>query len=753
MPYVGQDIPHDSATGHVSGKSMFIDDFPPMHGELLVGHVGSPVAHGRIRSVDISLTKNMPGVAAVLLAFDVPHNRFGPAVHDEDVLASEKTQYVGQPIVLIAADTLANLNAAKKTVVLDVEPLEAVLTIDAAIERDQFLCPPRKIERGDIDKAFREAPRTLSGELHIGGQEHFYLESQACLVVPGEANTFTVHSSTQHTSEVQTLVAEVVGVPFNHVTCICKRMGGGFGGKETQAALPAILAALIAQRTHRPARFVYNKDDDMRYTGKRHPFKTIYRAAFDDAGTLLGVDLQLFADGGCSTDLSLAILERAMLHSDNAYFIPHFRVIGRACRTNYPSNTAFRGFGGPQGAVGIENILEEIATVLKLDALDVRQRNLYGITDRNVTPYGQIVGNNMLPAVFEKLRVDSHYDQRRREIQHFNATSPTHIRGLAMTGVKFGISFTRRTLNQANALVNIYVDGSVLVSTGATEMGQGVNTRIRQIVADDLGVDYDTILVTATNTEKNNNTSPTAASSGTDLNGAAAADASKRLRERLASVAAKMLADKAGGLMAEPASLQFERGVVWDDRVPSHRLTFQQVVCEAYMLRVNLGERGFYTTPGVDFNRETGKGHPFFYYTHAAGCSEVEINRFTGEFHVPRVDLLVDVGQPINPGIDRGQIIGGFIQGMGWVTAEELRYSPAGALLSYSPTTYKIPNVSDVPEIFNINFIENPNNTMSIKRSKAVGEPPLLLGISVWAAVKDALRSAAGGENVKLALP
>jgi xanthine dehydrogenase large subunit len=527
----------------------------------------------------------------------------------------------------------------------------------------------------------------------------------------------------------------------------------------------------------RPARFFISKDDDMRCTGKRHPFKAFYKVGYDDDGTIHALDLKLFSNGGCSLDLSLAVLERAMLHSDNAYFIPHFRVTGRVCKTNLPSNTAFRGFGGPQGVAAIENVIEEISQKLGIDALEIRRRNLYGAPpplprysvgqgrgegargvevddSRNETPYGEIVANNTLGKLFETLTHTCDYANRRRAIDDVNSSSRTQLRGLAMTAVKFGISFTRRTLNQANALVNIYQDGTVIVTTGATEMGQGVNTRIRQLVADELGISYDAVIVQATNTDKNNNTSPTAASSGTDLNGAAAVDACAKLRMRLLDLAARMLGETASGIHPEPSLVTFREGYVFDQRLPGRRIAFKALICQAYLERVNLGARGFYATPGVDFNRETGKGHPFLYYTNGVCCSEVLIDRFTGEMRVRRVDLLMDIGESINPGIDRGQIVGGFVQGMGWVTSEELKYSPKGELWSHSPTTYKIPNISDLPEIFNVATLPNPDNVVSLRKSKAVGEPPLLLGISVWAAVKNALAySRANGDAVALPLP
>jgi xanthine dehydrogenase large subunit len=759
--FVGKDIPHDSAAGHVSGTSQFIDDITPSADELLAGIVPSPVAHGKLKRLDVSAARALPGVLAVLTSHDIPgENEFGPVIKDEALMVEEEASFLGQPVALIAAENSAALEAARAAVVCEMQELPPIFTIDEAIAGKSFLGGERRIARGDPAEGFLQADHRIEGFLHIGGQEHFYLESMACIAIPGEDRTMTVHSSTQHPSEVQAMVAEVLGVPFNHVTVICKRMGGGFGGKETQAAQPAMMAALLAARTRRPVRFLYTKDDDMRFTGKRHPFRINYRAGFTNEGRITALELELYSNGGCSTDLSFAVLERAMLHSDNAYYLPNISILGRVCKTNLPSNTAFRGFGGPQGVAGTENVIEEIAHALGRDALDIRRANCYGIEDRNVTPYGQIIRNNTLPELFASLRRECDYDSRRAAIQQFNGNSPTHLRGMALSAVKFGISFTRRTLNQANALINIYLDGSVQVSTGATEMGQGVNTRVRQIVAEELGIDYGQVLMMPTSTEKNNNTSPTAASAGTDLNGAAAVDGCERLRARLARVAADMLAESKDGFAGEPQTIRFDGGEVFDARAPKRKLSFVQVVQRAHELRVSLGERGFYATPGVDFNRETGRGTPFLYFTNGVACSEVLIDRLTGELKVTRADLLMDAGKPINPGIDRGQIVGGFIQGMGWVTTEELMYGPKGNLWSCSPTTYKIPNVTDVPETFNVRFLDNPHNDVSLYRSKALGEPPLLLGISVWLAVKNALTYAgakglfipATGERIVLAL-
>jgi xanthine dehydrogenase large subunit len=754
MPALGRDIPHDSAITHVTGESTFIDDMPPVHGEVLVDTYGSPVAHGTLRGIDLAAARAVPGIVALYTAADVPGaNCFGPVLQDEFLLACDEVMYVGHPIVIIAATSRRAINIARQKIKVTIDELPPIFTIDDAVKARSFIGPLRVIERGNAKRAIDAAPHRLKGKLISGGQEHFYLESQAAIAIPGEGGQMVVHSSTQHPSEVQGLVAEVLHVPFNAVNVICKRMGGGFGGKETQAAQPAMFAAIVAKQLNRPARVVYTKDDDMAITGKRHPMRADWTVGFDDAGRILGLSIDYLSNGGCSADLSLAVMERAMLHTDNAYYLPEVRITGQVCRTNLPSNTAFRGFGGPQGCVNIENIMEAIATATGRDPIDVRRANLYGIDDRNVTPYGQIVRNNTLHGLFDQLERTSDYRKRRHAVTAFNKSSRTQLRGLSLTAVKFGISFTKQHLNQANALVNIYTDGTVLVTTGGTEMGQGLNTRVRQIVADELGVNYTNVRIGATDTAKNNNTSPTAASSGTDLNGAAAVDACSHLRGRLAEFASKLLSDNESGLFPSPASIVFRDSKVWDDRRPDVSFTFKELVMQAYLSRVNLGQRGFYATPGVDYNRDTGKGTPFLYYTNGACATEVLIDRFTGEVKVDRVDLLMDIGVPINPGLDRGQVVGAFIQGMGWVTNEELKYSAKGELLSHSPTTYKIPNIGDVPPVFNVEMFDNPNNTISLKRSKAVGEPPLLLGLSAWTAVKDALRYVDSDAASELQLP
>jgi len=756
MSAVGRNIPHDSARGHVTGESIYVDDMPPLRGEVLVDFYWSPVAHGRIRSVDTTRACNVPGVVALFTHHDLAHNVFGPIIQDEVLLAEDVVMFIGQPIVVIAAESREAIRAAKSEIKVEIDPLEPVFTIDEAKKRRDFIGPVRRIARGDLERGFAEADHILEGVWVNGGQDHFYLESQAALALPGEFDALTVHSSTQNPSEVQHVIAHLLGVPINKVTVVTKRMGGGFGGKECQATHPAAIAALVAQKLKRPARVAYSKDDDMCVTGGRHPFQNDYKVGFKSDGTITAVKFDLYSDGGAFNDLSTSVMGRAMTHADNAYYLPNVEITGSVCRTNYPPNTAFRGFGGPQGIITIENALEEIAYFLGKDPVEIRKRNCYGTDDRNVTPYGQTVANNHLPLLFEQCSDQAEYAKRVTEVRAFNATSKTHLRGIAGTAVKFGISFNTKFLNQANALVNVYLDGSVQVSTGATEMGQGVNTKIQQIVADEFGIDPELVIVMATSTEKNNNTSATAASSGADLNGSAAADGCRKIRTRMAEFAANYFARIGGALSGaptpDPDHIVFARGHVFDDRNPDERVPFHAMVKMAYLDRVSLGERGYYATKGLDWNADTGCGTPFLYFTQGVAISEVEIDRFTGAMRVLRSDLLMDIGKPINPGIDRGQITGAFIQGMGWLTNEELRYDPQGNLLTHSPTTYKIPNIGDVPEVFNAGWID-AENALNIRSSKAVGEPPLCLAVSVFMAVKNALSYVSGSEIAKIDAP
>jgi xanthine dehydrogenase large subunit len=758
MSAVGKNLPHDSADGHVSGESIYIDDMPPSRGELLVDFYHHPVAHARVKSLDLKAAAAVPGVVRLFTYKDLDgENLFGPIVKDEVLLVENVIEFMGQPLVVIAAESREAIKLAKAAIRCEVEELPPVLTIKEAQSKKLFLEPTRRIKRGDAEAAFKTADHIHEGVFFCKGQDHFYLEGQAAIAYPGEHDQLVVHSSTQNPTEVQEVIAHVLGLRANQVVCITKRMGGGFGGKECQATHPAAMAALVAHKTKRPARIVYEKDFDMQVTGKRHPFRNEYKVGFMNDGRIVALKAHLYSDGGTAHDLSLAVMSRAMTHVDNAYYLENAEIIGTVCKTNHPPNTAFRGFGGPQGIATIENIIEEIAVILKKDALAVRRINLYGIEDRNVTPYGEVVPHNTLPRIFDELEKSSTYAARRIVIDQFNKESKTHLKGLAFTAVKFGISFNTKFLNQANALVNIYLDGSIQVSTGATEMGQGVNTNIKQLVAGEFDIDPDYVIMMATSTEKNNNTSATAASSATDLNGSAAVNACKKLRERMTEVAAKHLADATVDLQAAPGSVVFEGGMIFDKRRPDKKLSWKELVKLSYMERVSLGERGFYATAGLDWAVDAGpeklcSGNPFLYYTTGAAVSEVLIDRFTGDLRVERVDLLMDVGTPINPGIARGQVVGAFIQGLGWVTTEDLRYKETGELLSHSPTTYKIPNIQDLPAAFNVKLLD-ASNPMNLKGTKAVGEPPLCLGLSVWAAVKNGLSYVSGGTVPKLHLP
>jgi xanthine dehydrogenase large subunit len=739
MSVIGQSLPHESAREHVRGTAAYVDDLPPIRGELIVDFVGSPVAHGRIVSVDVERARNVNGIALVPTAADVPENLIGPVFHDEELLAREIAHFHGQPIVAIAGESREAVTRAKKLVQIKIDPLPPVLSIEDAIARKQFIGPERRISRGDVGEALANAPHRLSGEFRIGGQEHFYLEANAAIAIPEESGQMIVHSSTQNPTEIQAIVARVLQRQMAQVTCICRRMGGGFGGKETQAAVPAALAALVAAKTGRPARCVFGHEQDFATTGKRHPYLVSYEVGFDDDGRILAYKAAFFSNGGFSADLSLAVMERTLLHAENAYWLPNCEFTGRVCRTNLPSNTAFRGFGGPQAVAAIENVIESIAAHLQIDACLVRRLNCYGKHTDNFTPYGQEVTKNTLPAVFDRLIETSDYAKRRVEVFKFNAASKTHLRGIALTPVKFGISFTRKAMNQANALVHVFTDGTVQVSTGGTEMGQGLNTKIRQLVAAEFGLPIEQVRVMPASTERNINTSPTAASASTDLNGTAAVRACREIKERLT----KFIADL--GLRIAVCESEI--------RNAQSEISFKGAVKLANEARIDLGGRAFYATPGIDFDRETGQGTPFLYYTNGAAVSEVLIDRWLGDVQVKRVDLLIDLGRMINPAIDRGQVIGGFVQGMGWVTTEALTFGPDGRLWSDSATTYKIPNVTDVPADFRVEFLDNPLNTENICGSKAVGEPPLMLAVSIWAAIKQALASVAPGRVPQLDLP
>lgn len=744
---VGKNIQHDSAIGHVTGRSVFIDDRQLLKNEVYVGVVGSPIACGRVVQIDSKEALKLEGVYAVYTGLDIPHNLWGTIVVEQPILAYEKIGYMDEPICLIACKNETVFMAAKKLLKIETVKTEPIFTIDEAILKKSILCESKPFSRGNVEDILKSAPHVLKGQFVCGGQEHFYMESQATVVYPLENGQLEVHSSSQHPTETQHVVAHALGLDFSQVVCIVKRMGGGFGGKESQAAHFAAMAALVAYKLNRPARLALTKDDDMMMTGKRHPFKNFYEVAFDEAGKILALKVLIYANGGAYVDLTPSILDRAMFHIDGCYFLENCHIEGRAVRTNLHSNTAFRGFGGPQGNMTIESIIEDIAYHLKKDAYSVRELNLYGISDRNLTPYNQLVENNLLPEIFKNLYSKAEYENRKKKIEEFNKKNNGKVRGISLTGAKFGIAFTTKFLNQGNALVNVHLDGTVQVSTGATEMGQGVNTKIQQIVANAFSISHKKVVMMPTSTEKNHNTSPTAASSGTDINGGAALAACEKILTTLRWVFEQHYSGVTyDGIKTMPAvdlSKDLSHIEFIDERVIDKKknisISFKDLLKIAYLNQFSLAGYAFYKTLDLGFDKNTTQGRAFNYFTNGAAISEIEIDEYTGELKVLRTDILMDLGRSINPGIDVGQVSGAFIQGMGWVTSENLYYNDQGKLLSHSPTTYKIPNIQDTPREFNIELIENNTNTRNVMRSKAVGEPPLLLGTSVWTAIKNAL--------------
>ena len=740
-------IPHDSAIKHVSGKSIYIDDIP-VNSQLLHGHVlYSPHAHARIKSIDITEAKGLKGVHAILRAQDIPgQNQMGPVIHDEPCLADQTVNCVGQAILLIAADDDETARKAAQLIHIEYEVLEPILNLDTAIEKGTLLAPPRTMQRGDADAALAKAPHTFKGEIRTGAQEHWYLETQSCLAIPGEGLEMNIYSSTQHPSETQAIVAEVLGLNKNEVVVETRRMGGAFGGKETQANHTAAWTALLANATKRPVKIRLFRDDDQKITGKRHPYLIRYEVGFDAQGRILALKFEQNADGGCATDLSIAILERAMLHADNAYYIPNMIVVGKAYRTNLPSNTAFRGFGGPQGVAGIETVIDRIARFLNLDAAEVRRINFYGTDKNNITHYGQEVELNRLFLIYDQLISTSDYFKRRKEVDAFNANHEFYKKGLALTPVKFGISFTTTFLNQAGALVNIYKDGTILVNHGGTEMGQGLNTKIAQIAAAELGVSLDSIKVNATNTSKVPNTSATAASAGTDLNGMAVKNAIDKLRSRIVKLMSVEFSKSNPQNPSREENIIIQNNLISDSKNPERKMQFADAMLLANLQQVSLSATGFYATPNVGWDKQRGWGKPFNYYAFGMAVSEVMVDTLTGYVKNIRTDILHDVGDSINPGIDIGQVEGGFIQGLGWCTTEEIKWDAKGNQLNHSPDTYKIPSIQDIPEDFRVKLLQNAPNPNAIRKSKAVAEPPFMLCFSSWLAIKDAI-SAVGNHQ------
>jgi xanthine dehydrogenase large subunit len=732
---VGEPARHESAHLHVAGEAAYVDDLLEARGTLHAAFGLSQRAHARIRTMDLAAVRATPGVVAVITAADLPGaNDVGPIVHDDPILAANEVQYLGQPIFLVAAETVDVARRAARLARVEYEELPAILTIEDALAKNSFVLPTVTLERGDWRAALAAAPHRLSGRFRVGGQEHFYLEGQVAYALPQEDGGMLVHSSTQHPGEVQMVVAHALGVGAHRVKVECRRMGGAFGGKETQAALPAAAAAVMARHTGRPVKVRYDRDDDITITGKRHDYLVGYDVGFDPAGRILGLDLMFASRCGFSADLSGPVNDRTVMHADNCYWLPNVRIVSHRCKTHTQSNTAFRGFGGPQGMLAAEHVVDEIARHLGLDPLAVRRANFYA-PGRDRTPYDTAVEDFVADRLFDELERSSEYQRRRAAIRAWNASSPVVKRGIAMTPVKFGISFTATFYNQAAALVHVYQgDGTVLLNHGGTEMGQGLFTKVAQVVAHEFGLDLDQVRVSASDTARIPNASATAASAGSDLNGKAAQAAAREIKARLVAFAAERF-------KVPPESVRFAGNHVV---IGDERLTFAALARMAYLARVPLSASGFYKTPRIHYDPKTLKGRPFFYFAYGAAVSEVAIDTLTGETKLLRADLLHDVGRSLNPAIDVGQVEGGFVQGMGWLTSEELWRDARGRLMTHAPSTYKIPVASDVPADFRVQLWSRGENVEdSIHRSKAVGEPPLMLAISVLHAIRDAVAAAA----------
>jgi len=732
---VGAPLPHESAALHVSGDAAYTDDLPEPRGMLHAAVGVSPLPHATLRGVALDAVRAAPGVVDVIVASDVPGvNDVGPIVRDDPIFADGVVMFAGQPVFAVAATSVEAARRAAMLAKLDLAPLPPILSVEDAMAAKSFVLPPVHVTRGHAAGALARAPHRLSGTVRNGGQDHFYLEGQVALAMPREDGTMHVHCSTQHPGEVQHMVARALGLDEHDVVVECRRMGGGFGGKETQMSLFACVAAILARRTGRAVKLRLDRDDDMRSTGKRHAFVHGYEVGYDDEGRILALDLTMASRCGFSADLSGPVNDRAVFHADNAYWLPDVAIHSYRCKTHTVSDTAFRGFGGPQGMFAIEAIVDEIARALGRDPLDVRKANLYGTTERNVTPFGMTIEDNIAPPLIDRLERTSNYRARRAEIAAWNEGSPVIKRGLALTPVKFGISFTATHYNQAGALVHVYKDGTVLQNHGGTEMGQGLFTKVRQVVAHELGIRVDAVRASASDTSKVPNASPTAASSGTDINGMAAREAARTLRERLAAHAARAFG-------CAPEAVTFQDGVVSGGTKTS---SFADLVDAAYHARVPLSATGFYATPKIHYDRHTLSGRPFFYYAYGAACAEVAIDTLTGEHRLLAVDILHDVGRSLNPAIDRGQIEGGFLQGWGWLAMEELWWNDKGELKTHAPSTYKIPTSRDWPAKVRVDLWPDENREATIHRSKAVGEPPLMLALAGFHALRDAVSSLSG---------
>ncbi|MBW4961086.1 xanthine dehydrogenase molybdopterin binding subunit [Sulfitobacter sp. CW3] len=744
---VANPLPHDAAKLHVTGAARYVDDIPTPANALHIAFGLSKPAAGRLISMDLSAVRAAPGVVAVYTADDLAFaNDVSPSNHDEPLLATDAVHYAGQPLFMVVATSHLAARHAAQLGQIDIDRTDPILTIEQALAANsRFEDGPRIYQKGDATAALQQASQTLSGSINIGGQEHFYLEGQAALALPQDNDDMVVHSSTQHPTEIQHKVAEALGVPMHAVRVETRRMGGGFGGKESQGNALAIACAVAAAKTGRPCKMRYDRDDDMIITGKRHDFRIDYTVGFDTKGKITALDFTHFTRCGWGMDLSLPVADRAMLHADNAYHLDNIRITSHRLRTNTQSATAFRGFGGPQGIVGIERVMDHIAHHLDADPLAVRRANYYADAPNDqvqTTPYHQPVKDGIINALTDRLVASSDYVARRLAIDAWNASQPVLKRGIALTPVKFGISFTLTHLNQAGALVHVYNDGSIHLNHGGTEMGQGLFQKIAQVAASRFGVDISAVKITATDTGKVPNTSATAASSGTDLNGMAVQAACDTIRDRIA----EHLAQTHG---VTPEAVTFADGMV---TIGSKKFTFSDAVMSAYLARVSLSSTGFYKTPDIEWDRITGRGSPFFYFAYGAAVTEVVIDTLTGENRILRADILHDAGASLNPALDIGQIEGGYVQGAGWLTTEELVWDDQGTLKTHAPSTYKIPAISDRPDVFNVALWDQPNPAQTVYRSKAVGEPPLMLGISAFMALSDATR-ACGASYADLQTP
>lgn len=735
---VKNEIPHESAIGHVTGEARYISDFQSVSGQLWGQVFMSEKAHARIVQYDLSEALKVDGVVDILDYTRIPgKNQLNPVMHDEVCLSEGEVNFIGQAIFLIAAKSKIAAIQAHNKIKIEFEELEPILSIEDAMEKGSSLTPMRKIETGNPDEILDSSPLKIKGSLTTGAQEHWYLETQSAFCIPGENNTMTVFSSSQNPTETQEVVAEVLGWSSNKVVCEVRRMGGGFGGKETQASPVAAWSALLAHATGKAVMMQLSRDEDQKMTGKRHPFLANYEAGFDKEGKILAFKVDLHGNAGMSFDLSIPILERAMFHAENSYFIENMRVTGTMWKTNLPSNTAFRGFGGPQGIAVIENVIDRIARQIRKDPAEVRRINFYGTNDHNQTPYGQLVEHNKLPIIFEKLVHSSDYFARRKKIDEFNQKNEYLKKGIALCPVKFGISFTTAFLNQAGALVVIYKDGSVILNHGGTEMGQGLHTKIIRIASLELGISRENIIISATNTSKVPNTSPTAASSGTDLNGMAVKNAIKSIRDRLIPLAFNHLSKQNPKIKKQ--DIVFKNNQVFAKSFPETFISFSDLAKLAHSKQISLSSTGYYGTPDIYFDRDKGKGKPFHYFAFGMAVSEVITDILTGISNVERVDILHDAGQSLHPEIDKGQIMGAFVQGMGWCTTEVMRYSDKGKLLNASPDTYKIPVIGDFPLKYKANLLKGSKNSKAVLGSKAIGEPPFVLALSVWLAIKDSI--------------